>query len=157
MAEPILITNQATIELQLEEIPPDWILAGAPIARRVKLATSPDWASSIVVWDCTPGRFNWHYMQDEAVFVISGEAFMVSENGEERRFGAGDIGFFPAGTKCSWRVSKDFRKVAFLREPMWRPIGFLFKVSKKALRALGVLGKSPLLFALLVSSLWTDR
>jgi uncharacterized protein len=154
MHQPILITDPAKIELQPETIPSEWILGGAPVARRAKLATSPDWTSSVVVWDCTPGRFNWHYMQDEAVFVISGEAFMVNEQGEERRFGAGDIGFFPAGTTCSWRVSDDFRKVAFLCEPIWRPLGFVIKVSKKALRAVGILGKSPLMFALAAWALW---
>jgi len=157
MSQPILIIAPATTELQPEAIPPDWILSGAPVARKIKLATSHDWASSIVVWDCTPGRFQWHYMQDEAVFVISGEAFLINEKGEERRFGVGDFGFFPAGTTCSWRVSEDFRKVAVLREPMWRPLGFAFKVTKKILRAVGILGKSPIVFALAAWALWTSQ
>ena len=154
MSQPILITTPATVELQPEAIPPDWILSGTPVARKSKLATSHDWASSIVVWDCTAGRFHWHYMQDEAVFVISDEAFLVNANGEERRFGAGDFGFIPAGTSCTWRVSSNFRKVAVLREPMWRPLGFILKVSKKVLRAVGILDKSPLMFALAAWAYW---
>jgi uncharacterized protein len=157
MSQPILIATPAIIELQSEAIPPDWILSGTPVARKSKLATSHDWASSIVVWDCTAGRFHWHYMQDEAVFVISGEAFLVNENGEERRFAAGDFGFFPAGTSCTWRVSSNFRKVAVLREPMWRPLGFILKVSKKVLRAVGILDKSPLMFALAAWAYWKTR
>lgn len=146
MSEQVLITTPAKLELEPEVIPPDWISAGTPTARKTKLSTSHDWASSVVVWDCTPGQFRWHYMQDESVFVISGEAFLINENGVERRFGAGDFGFFPAGTTCRWRVSEHFRKVAVLREPMWRPLGFAFKVSKKVLRAVGLLGKPPLTF-----------
>lgn len=145
MLQSILITTPSTLDLLPEVIPPEWISGGTPVARKVKIATSHDWTSSIVVWDCTPGRFQWHYMQDESVFVVSGEAFMVGENGEERRFGAGDFGFFPAGTTCNWRVTEHFRKVAVLREPMWRPLGFVFKVAKKALRAMGLLGKPQLI------------
>jgi uncharacterized cupin superfamily protein len=157
MSQPILITTPATVELQPEAIPSDWILSGTPVARKNKLATSDDWVSSIVIWDCTVGRFHWHYVQDEAVFVISGEAFLINENGEERRFGAGDFGFFPAGTSCTWRVSADFRKVAVLREPMWRPLGFVLKVSKKLLRVVGILGRSPFLFALAAWTYWNTR
>ena len=77
--------------------------------------------------------------------VISGEAFLIGENGEERRMGAGDVAFFPSGTTCKWRVANQIRKVAFLREPMWRPLGFGLKVSRKLLRMLGLSGKPLLL------------
>jgi uncharacterized protein len=154
MSQPILITTPSTTELEPEVIPPEWVSGCAPIARRTKLATSNDWASSVVVWDCTPGQFQWHYMQDECVFVVSGEAFLIEADGKERRFAAGDFGFFPAGTTCNWRVSEHFRKVAVLREPMSRPLGFAFKVTKKLVRALGLLGKPPLM---LLAPLWLLR
>jgi len=59
---------------------------------------------------------------------------MMDDRGKEHRFGAGDIAFFPAGTACSWRVTEHIRKVAVVRETMWRPLGFVLKVSKKILR-----------------------
>ena len=144
MPQPMLSVNPATVELQPEPIPPEWILSGAPVARSHKLLTSHDWTSTIVVWDCTAGHFTWRYGQDEVILVVSGEAFLINDKGEERRFGPGDIGFFPAGTLATWRVADYIRKVAVLRETMWRPLGFILKVSKKLLRIVTGMDKSPL-------------
>jgi len=139
----IMVTNPATVELDPEPIPQEWILSGAPVSRCKNLVRSRDWTSTVVVWDCTSGRFRWHYSQDETILVISGEAFLLLENGDERRFGAGDVGFFPAGTTCTWRVAENIRKVAVVRETMWRPLGFCLKAWKKLLRIVGLSGKSP--------------
>ena len=140
----IVMATPATVELGPEPIPQEWILSGAPVARSKVLARSRDWTSSTVVWDCTEGSFRWHYSQDETVLFLSGEAFLLLENGEERRFGSGDLGFFPAGTTCTWRVSGQCRKVAVLKETMSRPLGLCLKAWKKALRVVGLAGKSPL-------------
>src|SRR5271170_4754174 len=117
----ILVARPATVELEPEPIPPDWIVSGSPVARCKKMVRSHDRTSHIVIWDCTPGSFKWYYGMDEAIVVISGEAVMINEKGEERRFGAGDLGFFPAGTSCTWRITEHLLKVGVLRESMWRP------------------------------------
>jgi len=148
----IFLTTPKDIELEPEPIPPDWILSGSPQARCKKLVRSHDSTSSIVVWDCTPGRFKWHFSQDEAIIVISGEALMINEQGEERRFGAGDLGFFPAGTFCTWQVQEHFRKIGVLRETMWRPLGLGIKGWHWLLRTIGLGAKSPLALAL---AAWT--
>ena len=108
------------------------------------LVRSRDYTESVVVWDCTAGSFRWHYSQDETLFVITGEAFLQLENGDERRFGPGDVGFFHAGTTCTWRVADYIRKVAVVRETMWRPLGMCLKGWKKMLRVVGLAGKSLL-------------
>src|SRR5271169_2633108 len=100
MSKAIVTAIPSTVDLQPEPIPPEWILSGTPEARSQTLVRSDDWASHIVVWDCTPGRFTWHYSSDEVLLVVSGEAFLLNEKGEECRFGPGDLGFFPAGTSC---------------------------------------------------------
>jgi len=148
LAKSIVMTDPTTVELEPEPIPSEWILSGNPEARSKTLVRSHDWASHLVVWDCTAGRFRWHYGSDEVLLVISGEAFLLKENGEERRFGPGDLGFFPAGTSCTWRVAGQIRKVAVLREPMWRPLGFGLKVWNKMLRLTGLRRQSALTFAL---------
>ena len=140
----IVMTMPANVELAPDPIPQEWVLNGAPAARSKILVRSRDWTSSVVVWDCTAGSFRWTYGQDETIFVISGEAFLLLENGEERRFGAGEVGFFPAGVTCNWRIADHIRKVAVLRESMWQPLGFCLKVWKKLLRMVGLAGKSPL-------------
>ena len=66
--------------------------------------------------------------------VVSGEVFITNEKGEEQRLGPGDLGFFPAGSSCVWRVPVCVRKIAVLRECWWRPLGFGLKVWKRLLR-----------------------
>ena len=128
-------------------ITPDWILAGTLQARSKVLAKSHDRTSSIVVWECTAGRFNWHYGEDETVVVISGEVFITSEKGEERRLGQGDVGFFPAGSSCTWRINDRVKKVAVLRKDMPLALGFGVRVWNKALRIAGLKGQSSLMLA----------
>ena len=153
----IVVATAATVELEPEPIPSDWIVSGSPEARCKKLVRSRDWTSHVVVWDCTPGSFRWHYSMDETIVIISGEAFMINDKGEERRFGPGDLAFFPAGSSCSWRVTQTLRKVGILREGMWRPLGLGLKVWRKALRTAGLAGKSPLMLALTAGILATLR
>ncbi len=152
MSRSIMLTTPADLELEPEPIPRDWILSGAPQARCKKLVRSHDSTSSIVVWDCTAGRFNWHFSQDEAIIVVSGEAVMINEKGEERRFSAGDLGFFPAGTSCTWLVTDHIRKIGILRETIWRPLGLAVKAWHWLLRTLGLGAKSALMLAV---AAWT--
>jgi uncharacterized cupin superfamily protein len=147
MNEAILAANPAAIDLSSmspEPLPQDWVLAGTPVSRSANLVRSRDWLSNVVVWECTAGSFQWHYDKDEHIFVVSGEAFLQNGDGSERRFGPGDLGFFPAGTTAEWRVPAGIRKVAVLRETMWRPLGVLLKMWNKALRVTGIAGASPL-------------
>jgi uncharacterized protein len=116
VADPVVIVTAASVELEPAPIRPDWIVSGSPLARRREMVRSRDRTSHVVVWECTPGSFKWCYGMDEAIVIISGECFMINEKGEERRFGPGDLGFFPAGTSCTWRITQTLRKVAVLKE-----------------------------------------
>jgi len=145
MSRMIVTATPATLDLdQSGAIPPAWVLSGNPETRSKMLGRTHDWTSNIVVWECGAGSYTWHYNQDEVIIVISGEGFMTNGKGEERRFGPGDVGFFPAGTTCTWRHPNHFRKVAVLKESMWRPLGFGLKAWNKLLRVVGLTGKSPL-------------
>jgi uncharacterized cupin superfamily protein len=140
----IVMLTPGTVELEPEPFHPGWVVSGSPQARCKKVARSHDRTSHIVVWDCTPGSFKWHYGMDEAIVIISGEAFMINDKGEERRFGPGDLGFFPAGTSCTWRITQPLRKVGILKESMGRPLGLAVKAWHKLLRIVGLAGESPL-------------
>jgi uncharacterized protein len=146
MAKSILIATPAAFELEAQAQPilPGWVLSGAPASRTRNVVRSHDFTSNIVVWECTAGIFEWHYNKDEILFVIAGEAFITDEKGEERRLGPGDIAFFPAGTSCTWRVPELIKKIAVVRETMWRPLGLGLKACKKLLRVAGIGGESPL-------------
>jgi len=140
----VVMGTAETCELGPEPINKEWILSGEPVARSKVVGRSKDWSSSVVVWDCTAGSFYWHYRQDEVIVVISGDAVLLGENGLERRFSAGDYGFFPAGSVAHWRVDSYIRKVALLKEPIWRPVGFAMKAWNKILRGVGIGAASPL-------------
>lgn len=140
----VVMLTPAEVELEAEPFPPGWVVSGSPEARCRKVVRSHDRTSHIVVWDCTPGSFKWHYGMDEAIVVISGEAVMINDKGVERHFGPGDLGFFPAGTSCTWRITKTLRKVGVLKESMWRPLGLAVKAWHKLLRIVGLAGESPL-------------
>ena len=131
----------ATIDLEPSGIPAELIISGTPKAWNKEVSSSRDRMSQIIVWECTAGRFKWYYEKDESVIVISGEAFLIDENGEELRFGPGDVGFFPAGSLCEWRVPGPFRKVAVMREPMSRPLGMAVKAWNRILQMLGLAGR----------------
>jgi uncharacterized cupin superfamily protein len=145
LAKSILIEAAASADLEPAPISPDWILAGTPEARSKLLAKSHDRTSSIVVWECTAGRFNWHYSEDETVVVLSGEVFITTEKGRERRLGQGDMGFFPAGSSCIWRVNDRIKKVAVLRKDLPPPLGIGVRAWHKLLRMVGLRGSSSLL------------
>ena len=138
----IIIEAAASADLEPAPISPEWILAGRPEARSKMLVKSRDRTSSITVWECTAGRFNWHYSEEETVVVISGEVFITTEEGEERRLGQGDIGFFPGGSSCTWRVNDSVKKVAILRKDLPPLLGIGVRAWHKLLRTVGLRGQS---------------
>jgi len=152
MPKAIVIAAAGTADLEPAPVSPEWVLNGTPETRSKELARSHDGTSYVMVWDCTAGRFNWHYNKDETLVVISGEAFITNEKGEERRLGPGDIVFFPAGTSCTWRVTKYIRKVAFLRHTMPRPLGFGVLAWNKLLRIVGLMPESSLMLAVFLTA-----
>jgi uncharacterized cupin superfamily protein len=142
MLKSIVIEAAGLVTLESSSISPDWILAGTPEARNKVLARSHDRTSWIVVWECTAGRFNWHYGEDETIVVISGEVFITNEKGEEKRLGPGDMAFFPAGSSCIWRVVDRVKKVAILRQDLPPPLGIGVRAWHKLLRISGLRGPS---------------
>ena len=154
MPEPPLKLDLAATDLEPASIPAAWILDGEPKTGSKNMVRTHDLMDRMVLWECTAGRFTWHYSSDEVLIVISGEAFLLKEGGEEQRFGPGEIGFFPAGTTAIWRVPGPFRKVAVLHEATWRPVGFCLKALNKTLRILGLKGRPALTLVLAVLTLW---
>ena len=95
MSKSIVSANIASIQLEPGSIPAEWMLSGNPETRSKLLVRTNDWIANVVIWECGAASYKWHYNQDEAYFVISGEGFMTDEKGIEHRFGPGDVAFFP--------------------------------------------------------------
>lgn len=101
-------------------IPEEWILEGSPVARKKHLAGSSDQSAATLMWDCTAGRFNWFYDQDEVIHVLEGSVIIEDVGGARQRLQAGDTFLFPAGSRFHWTVPSYIRKVAFLHSPLSR-------------------------------------
>ncbi len=101
-------------------IPHGWILEGNPVARHKRLAGSSDRLASAFMWDCTGGRFNWYYDEDEIAHVLEGSAVIEDAAGVRRALQAGDTFLFPAGSRYQWTVPGYIRKLAFLHAPLSR-------------------------------------
>jgi uncharacterized protein len=140
----LTIEAAASDDLTPAPIVPDWIVAGTPEAKSKILAVSDDRTTSIMVWECSAGRFNWNYSEDEIVMVIEGEVFITTERGGERRLSQGDMAFFPAGSSCTWRVNDRIKKIAVLRKDLPPLLGLGVRVWHKFLRMAGLRGQSPL-------------
>lgn len=133
VSKPIVFARPADIELAADPICRDWIIEGEPQARSRRLAQSADGTASVMAWSCSAGRFNWRYTVDETVHIISGEVFVSDEKGGTRRLGPGDMAFFPAGSRSTWHVPAEVRKLAVCRHAMPRPFGMLLRIWNKVL------------------------
>jgi uncharacterized cupin superfamily protein len=147
MPQPIL-TDVATAELRWTPIPPDWILDGQPQARGKVLATSDDGSTWVMAWDCSAGRFRWHYYEDEIVYVTEGMV-IISDDSEgdflkPLELSSGDSIFFPKGTICTWHVPDHVRKMAILHRVMPLPLRLAWGVGRRINKLIRPPGQSPL-------------
>src|SRR3978361_1610779 len=74
-ARLITIGNTA-VDLRPSPINPDWIRGGNPVARNAVLSSNRDRAACTLVWDCTPGEFDWHYDSDETIHILEGSVVL---------------------------------------------------------------------------------
>jgi len=138
MADATILVGSAGGELTPIPIRPEWILAGNPVARNKFLSKSNDGTASCYVWDCTAGRFNWHYDIDETVYILEGSVTVKDlHQGATHILKGGDTVFFPAGSSAEWTVGQYVRKVAFLRVPLTRKVLFLKKISSALKQLIG--------------------
>lgn len=103
-------------------IPQDWILEGNPAARSKRLAVSTDQLATTWMWDCTAGRFDWFYDDDEFIHVLEGSAVIEDAAGVQQRLQAGDTFLFPAGSHYEWKVANYVRRIGFLHPPLSREL-----------------------------------
>jgi len=138
MADGTIIVGSAGGELTPAPIRANWIIDGNPVARNRLLSKSDDGTASSYIWDCTAGRFNWHYDIDETVYILEGSV-TIKDNHQPavHTLTAGDTVFFPAGSSAEWTISRYVRKVAFLRVPLTRRMLFLKKMTSALKRLVG--------------------
>ena len=119
------VQSKVQVALAPAPITPGWILEGSPTAQAIELSRSDDGTAVTYVWECTPGRFNWHYNRDETLLIIEGLVILDEGLATERRIGPGDVVFFPSGAEVQWRVELTVRKLAFTRRALPQPVAKL--------------------------------
>lgn len=139
--ELVLSSTLADVKLEPGSIPSEWLLSGEPATASKMLGKSRDRLAYVMLRECGAVSYRWHYDRHEAYIVLSGEGFMTDQTGVERRFGPGDVAFFPAGTNAIWRHPNHFRKVAVLKDALWLPLALSLKAWNRLLIMLGLHGR----------------
>jgi uncharacterized protein len=101
-------------------IPRAWIIEGNPVARDRRLVDSGGRLPRTLMWDCTAGRFDWFYKDDEVAHVLEGLAIIEDAAGVRQMLHTGDTFLFPAGSRYQWTVPNYVRKITFTYSPLSR-------------------------------------
>ena len=139
MNRPEISIHSSKASLAPAPINPDWILEGNPQARNRVLNRSSDDLGCAILWECTAGKFEWHYDIDEMIYIIEGEITVGDIGTSPRRLGPGDVVFFPKGSVAQWHVESHVRKIAYCHKPL--PGFAQFPIA--ILRALKVMFREP--------------
>jgi uncharacterized protein len=131
MSRALIETTNLDVNLTPRPIEPSWIIEGKPDARWCVLSQSADGLASTMVWECSPGKFNWYYDFDETVLILEGSIVLESDTMPSKRYAAGDVIFFKDGAHARWHIEDRVRKLAFCRktQPVW--LGFALRVFLK--------------------------
>jgi hypothetical protein len=126
---PPLLIEAARIAADLypQPINPSWIIEGNPRARARQLSQSLDRLVWTVVWECTEGRFHWHYSCDETLLILEGSIILESDSLPPTRYGAGDVILFRKGAYARWQVEGYVKKLAVCHRNVPTLLGFVFR------------------------------
>lgn len=114
---PSIATFDANLPLKSAPIDPGWITEGMPEARNRILSTASDGSAWTMLWACSAGSFRWRYRFDETIHFLEGAVTITGDDGTQRRYGPGDMIFFPAGSVADWRIESHVKKLAFCQVP----------------------------------------
>lgn len=117
-----------TLALTDAPIEPGWVLSGQPRARSARHSTNTDGWASTHVWECSAGRFRWHFGVEETVLVLEGEVHVTDAAGRTQVLRAGSMGYFPVGTWWVWEVPQHVRKISFNRRTVLPPARLLSRL-----------------------------
>jgi uncharacterized cupin superfamily protein len=140
---PMIETTDLKVKLTPRPIEPSWIIEGNPVAQGSVLSTSADGLACTIVWECSEGKFNWHYDFDETIMILEGAIVLESDAMPPTRYGPGDVIFFRNGAHARWHVQGRVRKLAFCRTAQPFLLGFALRAFNKLKRILLSSGKGP--------------
>ncbi len=62
------------------------------------------------IWSKEVSEFPWEYTAPETCYILEGEVTVTPEGGEPVHIQAGDLVTFPAGLRCTWKITRPIRK-----------------------------------------------
>jgi len=131
MSNQLIITSKTDVELRPAPIEPSWITEGNPVATNCTLSRSADGMASTIIWQCTEGKFEWHYDIDETICILEGSVVIESDGMPAKRYGPGDVIFFKDGAVARWHVEGHVRKIAFCRRTQPKLVGLALRAFAK--------------------------
>jgi uncharacterized cupin superfamily protein len=136
MSRALIETTNLAVNLTPRPIEPSWIIVGKPDAQWCVLSQSADGLATTMVWECSAGKFNWHYDFDETVYILEGSVVVESDTFKVTRFGPGDVVYFKKGASAKWHVKEHVRKLAFCRHTQPWLVGTALRIVSKLQRSL---------------------
>lgn len=110
--DPVVVRSVAADDdLAPAPIDPSWIIEGTPVARSRRLALPDEGTVGATLWECTAGRFDWHYNSDEFVEILAGEVEVTPPGGSPTTLRKGDVVWFPGGQVVRWHVPEYVKKL----------------------------------------------
>lgn len=128
----VLAARPEDVPLKLNPINSSWVLAGDPVARAGSHSQNLDGWAETMHWDCTAGRFRWHFGWEETVVILEGEVIVTDASNKTTTLRTGDVAYFPFDSWFVWDVPKYVRKIAFCRRPVSRPVRVLARALEAA-------------------------
>ena len=139
-----VIFSQGRRSLHAAPINREWVVDGTPEARSCPVFETLDRGANVHEWECTGGRFVWHYGLDEIVYIIEGAARIKDlATGVSTHITAGTSVLFQRGSSAEWTVDSYIRKIAVNHIPLspkvmilrgaWRRIKRLLGKSERAI------------------------
>ena len=107
---PAIVTDAASLELDLEPLPADQVVQGSPATGFAELGGFG--GTELGVWEHTPGA-STDVEADEVFVVLSGSATVSFDDPtlEPIELRAGSIARLTAGMRTVWTVRETLRKV----------------------------------------------
>jgi uncharacterized protein len=141
MSPSLIETANLAVNLTPRPIEPSWIIEGNPVAQSCVLSRSADGLATTIVWQCSEGKFNWHYDFDETILILEGSIILENDAMGPTRYGPGDVIFFKDGAHAKWHVEGHVRKLAFCRNTQPAMLGLALRVFSKLKRTVMPSGK----------------
>ncbi|MQP63832.1 DUF861 domain-containing protein [Niveispirillum sp. SYP-B3756] len=107
---PIVVLDDAGPAPESYRPPADRILAGDPVQTVSNRFASADGRFNCGVWSCQPGKWRVIFSENEFCQWLEGVVLVTGDDGQQRRFQAGDAFVMPAGFTGTWEVLEPARK-----------------------------------------------